>query len=184
MGCTTTSMDCRERRTTSRLQSTPGPCSSRMPNQPKFFAPYSSLGWAQAWSGVTPCICSRSCRGKGRRRPRAITSRRRYSAGMRRPSLLADTGNIALCSLSMGNSSEPESATACINKPPAITRASLLASNIFLPACTAARVGTRPARRQSPPSPYLQRHHWQPWQSASTPYIASSSSLTARNIGL
>ncbi|MNJ74501.1 hypothetical protein D3C77_714410 [compost metagenome] len=52
---------------------------------------------------------------------------------------------IALCSLSIGSSTAPLRRTASMNSAPDITSASLLASNTFLPASTAARVGRRPA---------------------------------------
>jgi hypothetical protein len=50
-----------------------------------------------------------------------------------------------LCSLSIGSSTEPLLRTACMNRAPDITSASLLASRIFLPASTAASVGRSPA---------------------------------------
>src|SRR5450830_876966 len=52
---------------------------------------------------------------------------------------------IALCSLSSGSNTAPLLRTACIKSVPDMTSASLLASRIFLPASTAARVGRKPA---------------------------------------
>ncbi|MCY1283979.1 hypothetical protein D9M68_713570 [compost metagenome] len=50
-----------------------------------------------------------------------------------------------MCSLSIGSNTAPLARTACMNRAPDITSASLLASKTFLPASTAARVGLSPA---------------------------------------
>jgi hypothetical protein len=51
----------------------------------------------------------------------------------------------ALCSLSIGSSVEPFSATVCMNKAPDMTSASLFASNTRFPLAAAASVGSSPA---------------------------------------
>ena len=52
---------------------------------------------------------------------------------------------MALCSLSIGNSSAPLLEIADMKMSPAITKASLLANKIRLPSFAASMVGTKPA---------------------------------------
>jgi hypothetical protein len=105
--------------------------------------PMDQFGCAQACSGET-CAALNGVWRKGP--PEAVSKIRRTPTALRpRAKSCGMHWKIALCSLSIGSSTEPLLRTACMNSAPDITSASLLASRIFLPASTAASVGRRPA---------------------------------------
>ena len=106
--------------------------------------PMTQLGWAHAASGVTSASASL---GVSRNGPPEAVSSTRVTPGGATP-LTAPAGRhwkMALCSLSIGSSVAPEAFTAEINRGPAITSDSLLASSSRLPARAAASVERSPA---------------------------------------
>ncbi|MCY1538305.1 hypothetical protein D9M68_738380 [compost metagenome] len=104
--------------------------------------PMTQFGWAQASSGVTRWRVFGSRWRNGP--PEAVST----IFSTRRSQLSESSGSdwkTAECSLSMGSNVAPPSRTARMNSSPPTTRASLLASSSFLPACAAARLGASPA---------------------------------------
>ena len=104
--------------------------------------PITQFGCAQACSGVTSCSVKGSRVRKGP--PEAVST----ILSTLRDQVDGSSGrdwNTAECSLSIGRSVAPPSRTACMNRSPATTSASLLASSSFLPARAAARLGASPA---------------------------------------
>jgi len=106
--------------------------------------PMAQLGWAQASSGVTAASVSGARRKNG---PPEPVSRMRSTPSPASPFGRAGGRHwkMALCSLSMGSSVAPPARAAAITRPPAMTRASLLASRMRLPARAAASVEVSPA---------------------------------------
>src|SRR5205085_1127175 len=76
----------------------------------------------------------------------ALSTMRRTPAAPRSPpKFRGNAWNTALCSLSIGSNVAPCVRTACMKTGPAVTSASLFASNTRLPDCTAAKLARSPA---------------------------------------
>jgi hypothetical protein len=114
----------------------------------EIFGPITQLGCAHACCGVTR---ARRSTGVARNGPPEPVSRMRRtparSSSPARPQAKprGSDWKIAECSLSIGSSAPPPSATAAMKSAPDITSASLLASSTSLPARAAASAAGRPA---------------------------------------
>src|ERR1700760_4847239 len=101
----------------------------------EILAPMDQLGWARAWAGVIAAISAMDLVRNGP--PEAV---RMILVTLARWSK-SNTWKMALCSESTGSSVALWRATAAMNRSPADTRHSLLASATVAPRSTAARVG-------------------------------------------
>ena len=104
------------------------------------FGPIDQLGWRSACSGVAALIAASDQVRNGP--PEAVSITRLTSS--RRPALSA--WKIALCSESTGSTVAPDFAARRMNRLPAQTRHSLLASATVAPRSIAASVGFKPDR--------------------------------------
>ena len=105
----------------------------------EIFRPISQVGCLSACAGVTP---SSAALGQVRNGPPLAVSKRRDTSSGRRPS---KHWKIALCSLSTGNTRTPLRRAASMITAPAITKISLDATAMSLPASIAASAGRSPA---------------------------------------
>ena len=138
-GCTITSTRAISTSKSQRASIISRPLLKRVAESIVIFAPMTHVGCFSACARVT---FSKSAAGHVRNGPPlAVKMMRRTCSGLR-PSM---HWKIALCSLSTGSTCTPFLRAAVITASPAITRISLLATAMSLPASIAASAGRRPA---------------------------------------